>query len=302
MHRLQQIDPAKFPTLRSVGVAAQRFSDYRHTTLVPHSVDVVLFTCVARGQGLHQMGDQALPVGPGSVGITHYGQSHDLLTEPGGMDVINVYVDLQSHDLPVVPSPWDRTLASMLAPHPSMVHRQNRRVHLVFDDPARMTRPLAWMLAEQASCEPACDQVMQSLFSLFLVECCRAAAPSGWGEQPVGPAWVEQVRGFIDRSFDRPLSLADMTRIAGVSEEHLCRKFREHTELSPIAYLNDRRLQHAMWLLRTTDRAVTNIALVSGFSDVSYFNRRFKHATGRTPTAFRRGEQATVKAGERVMR
>lgn len=291
MPRLNQIDITGLPTLHSAGVALQRFPNYQETSLGPHTLNCVLFTCLVRGSAVHQMDDQTLHVGPGSVGITHYGQSHVLLTGREGVDVINVYADLQSHPLPVVPPPWDRTLASTLAPHPSVVHRHNRRVHLVFDQPQRMIEPLQWMLREQHAAAPACVQIMQQLFSLFLVECCRVADRQGWQAQPKAPPWVEQVRAFIDHSFDRPIGLADMTRLAGVSSEHLCRRFRQHTALSPIAYLNDRRLQHAMWLLRTSDRSVTDIALASGFSDVSYFNRRFKTATGRTPTAFRRGNR-----------
>lgn len=290
MHHLAQIDPIAFPTLQSAGVAVQRFEAYHHTELNPHSVNVVLLTCVISGCGMHQMGEQAIAVGPGSVGITHYGQSHDLLTGKDGMDVINVYVDLQSHELPIVPAPWDRPLAAILAPHPSLVHRQNRQMHLLFDEPVKMAQPLKWMLREQAAGKPARDAMMRSLLALFLVECCRVADQHQGqiqSEANMPPPWVEKVRIFIDDAFDRPLSLADMTRLAGVSEEHLCRKFKDHTALPPVAYLNNRRLQHAMWLLRTTDRTVTEIALASGFSQVSYFNRRFKVATGRTPTAFR---------------
>lgn len=265
-----------------------RYPAYVNRGFRPHGVEVVLFTCVLAGEGVHQMDEMQVPVGPGSVGVTHDGQTHDLLTGPGGMDVMNVYVDLRDHALPVVPPPWDRVLASMLAPHPSVVHRQNRRVHLQFDDPERMAGPLLWMEREQAANQPACEAVMRQLFALFLIECCRVASRGDWAGVEPAPAWVEAVRRFMDESFDRPIGLADMTRVAGVSREHLCRRFKQHTGLTPIAYLNDRRLQHAMWLLRTTREPITAIALASGFGDLTYFNRRFKAATGGTPTAFRR--------------
>lgn len=288
MQLVDRIDSARLPTLRSAGVAVERYPDYVNTGFRPHGVDVVLFTCVIGGAGVHQMDELQVPVGPGSVGVTHYGQTHDLLTGRDPVDVMNVYVDLRSHALPVVPPPWDRVLASILAPHPSVVHRQNRRVHLQFDDPRRLAAPLLWMQREQADNAPACDAVMRQLLSLFLVECCRIAHRTGESFVEPAPDWVEQVRHFIDEHFDRAIGLADMTRVAGVSPEHLCRRFRQHTGLTPVAYLNDRRLQQAMWLLRTTHQSVTRIALVSGFGDLTYFNRRFKAATGVTPTAFRK--------------
>lgn len=284
---IDKIDADRCPTLHTAGVAVERYPHYINTDYRPHGVDVVLLTCVITGTGIHQMDEQRVPVGPGSVGITHDGQTHDLLTGLEGVDVINLYVDLRNHALPIVPPPWDRMLASMLAPHPSVVHRQNRRVHFQFDDPQRMTQPLLWMHQEQARDEPARDAVMQQLLALFLVECCRSASQNGRRHLEPAPPWLEHVRRFIDESFDRPIGLADMTRLAQVSKEHLCRRFREHTGLTPIAYLNERRLQHAMWLLRTSGEPITRIALKSGFGDVTYFNRRFKATTGVSPTSYR---------------
>ncbi len=283
----------RFPVLRTHGIAVERFPRYTNTQPKLHGLDVVLFTCVLAGSGTHLMGDQSLPVGPGSVGITHYGRSHDLLTEPAGMDVVNVYLDLRNHPLPVVPPTWSRVLASILAPHPCVLHRQNRRVHLPFDQPARMTGSLTLLLREQADALPGYEVMMRQLLVPFLIECCRVADRMGWASGESAPPWVEDVQRLLDRTFDRPLGLADLTRRAKVSAEHLCRRFRQHTGLSPIAYLNNRRLQHAMWLLRTTNQSVTQVAVTSGFSELSYFNRKFKDATGITPTLFRRGHTTT---------
>jgi len=301
MPRLLDLDSPRTPrfaladrlkTLREVGIAAERFPAYVNLELKPHGLDVVLFTCVARGRGVHHMGDLALEVGPGSVGITHYDQQHDLLTEPAGVDVINVYLDLRGHPLPVVPPPWDRTLASLLAPHPGLVHDHNRRVHVTFDDPARMTQPLDWMIREQDEAGPGHLAMLQQLLVVFLVELCRTADRAGWSSSVLAerddPVWLDAVRAFVDQKHDTPIGLPDLCKIAGVGPEHLCRRFKKYTGQTPIAYLNDRRLQSALWLLRTTERSITDIALASGFAGVSYFNRRFKAATGQTPSGYRR--------------
>lgn len=286
MSSSNQIDP-RLPSLRLAGVAVERFSGYVNTSLKPHSVPVLLFSCVLEGRGAHHMDDAVVPVGPGSVGMTTYGQKHDLVTGPEGMDVVNVYADLVSFDLPVVPAPWDRTLASIVAPDPAVVHRQNRRVHLQFDEPIRMRQPLEWMLREQQADDPGSAAVVTQLFSLFLVECCRVADRMGWRSEHEGPGWVEDIRQHLDRSYDHQVCLDDLADRAGVSPEHLCRCFRRYTGKTPMAYLNDRRTQHAMWLLRTTNRTVTDIAWDSGFRDLSVFNRRFKASTGKAPTAYR---------------
>ncbi len=283
---------ATLATLRTIGLTVEYFPDFVNRTLRPHSVDVVLFTCVLSGHGVHHMGDQSLAVEPGTVGVTLYGQDHDLLCDSPGADVINLYLDLQEHPLPVLPSPWEQMLSSMLTPHSGLVYEHNRRVHLVFEEPQRMAQPLQWMLREQTEAAPGYEAVMLQLLVLFLVECCRAAEQSGWSTSVNtsrdDPDWLEKVRVFIDESYNRPIGLADLTQLADISAEHLCRRFRQYTGQSPIAYLTSRRLQAAMWMLRTTRRSVTEIAYECGFSEPSFFNRKFREQVGLTPTVYRK--------------
>jgi AraC-like DNA-binding protein len=43
-----------------------------------------------------------------------------------------------------------------------------------------------------------------------------------------------------------------------------------------------------MWMLRTRGASITDIALDCGFSELSFFNRKFKQACGQTPTQYRK--------------
>jgi AraC-like DNA-binding protein len=62
-----------------------------------------------------------------------------------------------------------------------------------------------------------------------------------------------------------------------------------------VAYLNHVRLRNAAHLLRETDQSIADIANASGFSDQSYFDRRFKRAFGQTPKEFRARIAAAAK-------
>ncbi|NJL32102.1 MAG: hypothetical protein HC898_11025, partial [Phycisphaerales bacterium] len=53
---------------------------------------------------------------------------------PPGMEVVNVYLDLMRHPLPLLPNPWNRTLAELLPPHRRLVSPLHRQVHLMFVD------------------------------------------------------------------------------------------------------------------------------------------------------------------------
>jgi transcriptional regulator GlxA family with amidase domain len=97
-----------------------------------------------------------------------------------------------------------------------------------------------------------------------------------------------RVRDAMDRTYAQPLDLAALARIARVSEGHLIRLFRTAFGETPHRYLQRRRVERAMYLLRATDRNVTDICLDVGFSSLGTFSRTFTGVVGEPPTAYRR--------------
>ncbi|NJL30486.1 MAG: hypothetical protein HC898_02010 [Phycisphaerales bacterium] len=106
----------RFPSLATLGMAVEHFPHYVNAQKWPHQVDVILFTCVLAGHGTHHLAGSSVAMEPGAVGITLYEQEHDLQTVAPGMEVVNVYLDLMRHPLPLLPNPWNRTLAVLLPP------------------------------------------------------------------------------------------------------------------------------------------------------------------------------------------
>ena len=99
-----------------------------------------------------------------------------------------------------------------------------------------------------------------------------------------------EVISVLEREYRRTWRLADLAAIARMSRSNLAVVFREATGLTPIQYLIHVRLREAMYLLRGTDRRVTDIAYDVGFSDSNYLARQFQKAMGTTPTAYRRAD------------
>jgi AraC-like DNA-binding protein len=73
-----------------------------------------------------------------------------------------------------------------------------------------------------------------------------------------------------------------------VSEAHFIRTFRATFGETPHRYLQRRRVERAMALLRNTDRSVTDICFAVGFASLGTFSRTFSDIVGRSPSAFRR--------------
>jgi len=102
---------------------------------------------------------------------------------------------------------------------------------------------------------------------------------------------------YIAQNFGRRISIDEMASVLNMSTSSFYQYFKERTGQTFINYLNDYRLQYAKRLLETKRMKVVAVAEVSGFGDVSYFNRYFKQKTGVTPTEYMEG--AGNRNGER---
>jgi AraC-like DNA-binding protein len=91
----------------------------------------------------------------------------------------------------------------------------------------------------------------------------------------------------MDRAFAQPLDVQAVARVAHVSPAHFSRQFRATFGESPHRYLQRRRVERAMELLRETDRPVTEICFDVGFNSLGTFSRTFKAVVGESPSAYR---------------
>src|SRR5882672_7164483 len=97
-----------------------------------------------------------------------------------------------------------------------------------------------------------------------------------------------RARDAMDRDFALPLDIPTLAGLAAVSEAHFIRSFQATFGETPHRYLQRRRIERAMYLLRTTDRRVTAICMVVGFSSLGTFSRTFTAILGESPSQFRR--------------
>ncbi len=96
-----------------------------------------------------------------------------------------------------------------------------------------------------------------------------------------------RARDAMDRSYAEPLDVPALARIALTSEAHFIRTFKETFGETPHRYLQRRRLERAMALLRETDRPVTEICLEVGFASLGTFSRTFRRVLGMSPSSYR---------------
>ena len=97
-----------------------------------------------------------------------------------------------------------------------------------------------------------------------------------------------RARDAMDRAYAQPLDVPALARIAHVSEAHFTRTFRAAFGESPHRYLQRRRVERAMFLLRETGHSVTDICFEVGFQSPGTFSRTFRDIVGRSPRTYRR--------------
>ena len=104
-----------------------------------------------------------------------------------------------------------------------------------------------------------------------------------------------RARDAMDRTYAQPLNIPHLASIAIVSEAHFIRTFKETFGETPHRYLQRRRVERSMFLLRETDRSVTDICLDVGFGSLGTFSRTFREIVGISPSEYRqRGERKAV--------
>jgi transcriptional regulator GlxA family with amidase domain len=96
-----------------------------------------------------------------------------------------------------------------------------------------------------------------------------------------------RARDAMDRDYAKPLDIPTLARIAYVSEAHFIRTFGATFGETPHRYLQRRRVERAMFMLRETELGVSEICLEVGFASIGSFGRTFREIVGKSPTGYR---------------
>ena len=98
----------------------------------------------------------------------------------------------------------------------------------------------------------------------------------------------KEMISYIQQNFMEKISLKEFSEQFHLSEKYISRYFKEHFHITLSQYITHLRLEHAKQLLQDTDIPVTEIAMQSGYQNVSYFIRSFKKTYGVSPLKYRK--------------
>lgn len=105
---------------------------------------------------------------------------------------------------------------------------------------------------------------------------------------------ADQLACYIARNYQQPLTSESIAEAIGLHANYAMSLFRKTFGTTITSFVAQHRISHAQRLLITTDNAILNIALDSGFQSLSRFNEVFKAACGCSPREYRKAHSATV--------
>lgn len=103
-----------------------------------------------------------------------------------------------------------------------------------------------------------------------------------------------QIKEYLDANYASQITLDTLTGLTHMNKYYMAHSFTKFTGLSPIQYLNRRRLEAACQLLETTDCSISEIAAQTGFSSQSYFTQIFRKFYGMTPVQYRQSHSSRM--------
>lgn len=97
---------------------------------------------------------------------------------------------------------------------------------------------------------------------------------------------VLRAKEYMKDHYTEQITLNDIADYSGYNPSYLSTLFRQSTGVPPLDYLNRVRIRQAKLLLASREFSISDVAMMVGFQNVSYFNKIFKRSTGQTPGAY----------------
>ena len=99
---------------------------------------------------------------------------------------------------------------------------------------------------------------------------------------------MSSILEYTMTNYDQPISLGQIANLANLTPNAFCKYFKLRTNKTFVQFLTEIRIEQACKLLsKTRDLSVLEIALASGFNNVSNFNRKFKFLKKKTPLQYK---------------
>lgn len=246
---------------------------------------------IKKGKGIVSIDFTTYHVNEGDILIIVPGQLHGIEQEIGEtMEYENIIFQLSMLTYRQGDTCTDDYFKPMLHHQiipPSYIHPQldfYKEVALCLDRSDQLCdlRPAAYEIS-----------VKSQLFQLFFILFSHASKQEAPRKNSKTLEKTKLILKYIETNYTNKITIKEMAETCGFSQSHFMKFFKTTVGIPFTSYLNNYRLTMASRLLLSSSSSILEIAIETGFDNLSYFNRTFKQTFGMTPREFRNKEQSS---------
>lgn len=253
-----------------------------------HAHDFAEIVIITSGHGVHETGRESYPLNAGDAFVIGGSRQHHY-SSTENLCLVNILyqpdqLNLQPYDLGTLTG---YHALFTLEPAWRRRHQFNGRLRLT---PLELGVVLAYVdtLEEELNVRRSGFKLMATAAFMQIVGYLSRCYARARNSDSRALLRIGAAIGHLEANYHMPLQVAQLARMAHMSDRSFVRSFQAAMGSSPIAYLIQLRLNRGAALLRQTDLSVTEVAYRAGFSDSNYFTRQFRRWLGQTPCQFRR--------------
>ncbi|MBL8991839.1 MAG: helix-turn-helix domain-containing protein, partial [Spirochaetia bacterium] len=251
-------------------------SRFPHPSYADHRHNAYEFFFVVRGKAVHHVNGKKEELREGDLVFLNLGASHAFeVAEPGSFEIINV-IFLPEIFLAGLPASADRSWKKkFLEPF----YLPKHRLHPEASERSRILWVLEEILVEFREKRRNHPRVIASLMAYFFELVMRLYLAKEKPGQNASSRFL-MIHTFVGEHFNEPISLSGLAAQFKMTEPYLSAAFKKNFGLSFKTFLTLKRIEYAKFLLRTSQRPVTDISFEAGFENLATFERSFKKTAG----------------------
>ena len=267
----------------------------RETAFIPHSHPELEIGYFKSGSGIYTVKGRQYEIRPGDIFLFNSDELHKITT---------VRPDEPMQTLAVLFQPrlvWDALTDDfsddLLAAFRSLGEAGKHRIDQTHPAYEALIGQIAQIEAEWTKQSPYYRKAVKNRILDFLITLSRSVDrqtkpdESDEGFRDVLPLINASV-DEIEEHFCEELRIHDLAAKYGMSQNFFTSCFKKINGITPKAYINSKRIDKAIRLIRSTDKSMLEIATLCGFNSSASFNKSFTKTTGKRPLEYRRTGEA----------
>ena len=259
-----------------------------------HTHEFLEMQYIVSGKAVHKIAGHSYEVDKGSLLFVNFGQAHSYVcSEP--LTYVNILIQPEfiSSELIDSDNALDMLAISLFEDFAGEDIHIKPHIHFDGSEVIDVEKMLDDMLSEYYAKQIGYRTALKGLLQYLLVLVFRKFRASDENlsvinhMQRITP---EILRYIEDNCFEK-LSVSDLAKRCYYNTSYFSRIFKECYGMPLISYIQKKRIDEAVRLLRETDVSVEEICRRVGYSEKKHFYKKFRERTGTTPSAFRKSEK-----------